>query len=258
MRNGIELPLSGSSRLIDRQAYEPAYIQLVDILQEQIAAGLCRPGDQLPSEAQLCAQYQVSPMTVRRAINILVERGLVATAQGRGTFVQAPDLGEAVFRLRELKHHLTRGEQVRVRLLEARMITADERVARKLAVEPGERTIYVRRLLLENGAPTIYHREYLIYDPTRPIVEGELEATSLEGLFQGRGDTALKSGYLSVQAAILQEEEARLLETEAGAAAFCLEHTFHDFDDRPVSWGWFICRGDRFKFTAVVGAGAAR
>jgi GntR family transcriptional regulator len=43
------------------------------------------------------------------------------------------------------------------------------------------------------------------------------------------------------------------LNSEQGAAAFRLEHTFVDFDDRPVSWGWFICPGDRLRFTATVG-----
>ena len=62
---------------IDRNSYEPAYAQLVRILQGQIAAGMFRPGDRLPSEAQLCERYSVSPMTVRRVINILVDQGVV-------------------------------------------------------------------------------------------------------------------------------------------------------------------------------------
>ena len=66
---------------IDRTAYEPAYSQLVHILKSQIASGRFRPGAQLPSEAQLCQLYQVSPMTVRRAVNILLDQGLVTMLQ---------------------------------------------------------------------------------------------------------------------------------------------------------------------------------
>ena len=76
------------STSIDRGSYEPAYVQLVNSLRHSMAAGLLRPGDQLPSEAQLCSRYEVSPMTVRRAINILVDQGIVVTEQGRGTFVR--------------------------------------------------------------------------------------------------------------------------------------------------------------------------
>ena len=88
---------------IDRDSYEPAYAQLVNILRQSMATGILRPGDQLPSEAQLCERYGVSPMTVRRAINMLVDQGIVITEQGRGTFVKPIAMGEASFQLRELQ-----------------------------------------------------------------------------------------------------------------------------------------------------------
>ena len=59
---------------IDRTSYEPAYVQLVNILSHAIASGQYRAGDQLPTEAELCAVYDVSPMTVRRAIGVLRSR----------------------------------------------------------------------------------------------------------------------------------------------------------------------------------------
>ena len=74
---------------------------MVRILSEEIARGRYRPGDQLPSESQLCARFDVSPMTVRRAMNIMVDRGLVTASQGKGVFVRGLDMREAAFRLRE-------------------------------------------------------------------------------------------------------------------------------------------------------------
>jgi DNA-binding GntR family transcriptional regulator len=102
---------------IDRNAYEPAYAQLARILRGQIAAGTFRPGDRLPSEAQLCERYGVSPMTVRRVINILVDEGLVVAEQGRGTFVKPLDLGTASFDLDNLKRLFQEDAGTRVRLL---------------------------------------------------------------------------------------------------------------------------------------------
>ena len=93
-QNGIDIDEQDS---IDRTASEPAYAQLAFILRSQIASGMFRPGDQLPSEAQLCRRYDVSPMTVRRSINLLSDQGVVNTAQGRGTFVKPLQLGQ--FRL---------------------------------------------------------------------------------------------------------------------------------------------------------------
>jgi GntR family transcriptional regulator len=129
-------------------------------------------------------------------------------------------------------------------------VTAD-----KLLVKPGDRTILIRRLLVRDGDPVVYHKEQLIYDPTRPVVEAELEVTSLHGLFVGAGESTLKWGELTIEVSALSKEEADALNTIQTQPAFRLEHIFYDLQDRPVSWGQFLCRGDRLKFTAKVGIG---
>ncbi len=235
---------------IDRDSYEPAYAQLARILSMQIAEGMYRPGDQLPSEAQLVAQFGVSPMTVRRAINLLLSRGIVSTAQGKGTFVRGLAITEATFRLKEVGEE--EAERT-VRLLQATILPADERAARKLSVAPGTRVIYLRRLVSRPDGPTMYHREYLIYDPHRPVVEDELQITSLEGLFKGNGGQGLRRGDLCIEAVSLTQEEADLLNVPPGSPAFCLEHIFYDFSNHPVAWGWFICRADRFRLVTRIG-----
>jgi GntR family transcriptional regulator len=238
---------------IDRSSYEPAYAQLVSILRQSMVAGILRPGDQLPSEAQLCKRYGVSPMTVRRAINVLVDQGMIIAEQGRGTFVKSIAMGEATFSLNNLQCLLNDTEHTTVKVLEVRIVRADERVARKLNIPLRQRTVYIRRILLTEDLPALYHREYLIYDPTRPIVEAELEVTALQRLFSGSGETILKRGDIILEATLLNEEEACLLQLELPKAAFCFEHLFYDFEDRPISWGWFIGRNDLLRFTTQVG-----
>jgi DNA-binding GntR family transcriptional regulator len=151
---------------IDRDSYEPAYAQLAGILRRQIAEGAYRPGDQLPSEAQLCRLYGISPMTVRRSINMLSDQGVVSTAQGRGTFVRPLELGTAIFDLQELQGLFSDGEATDIKLLDARIVSADERTARKLGICVGDPAIYIRRLFKREGQPIFYHRAYLVYNPT--------------------------------------------------------------------------------------------
>lgn len=238
---------------IDRDAYEPAYAQLANILRRQIAEGAFRPGDQLPSEAQLCRTYGISPMTVRRSINLLADQGVVSTAQGRGTFVKPLELGTAFFDLQELQELFRNGMDTDVKLLDVRVVEADERAARKLDVCVGDKAIYIRRLLTQDGQPIFYHRAYLIYDPTRPIVEAEMDVTSLQGLLTNASNQMLKRGKLTIEAALMNEEEAKILKTNLPAAAFYLEHIFYDFDERPLSWGWFIFRSDQLRFSTQIG-----
>ncbi len=238
---------------LDRDSYEPAYAQMVRILSQEIAEGLYRAGDQLPSESQLCARFDVSGMTVRRAINILVDRGIVSASQGKGTFVRGLDVREAAFRLRERHDDSVLGPGTQVQLLQASILPADVRVARKLDVEPGSRVIYLRRLVIHSDCPVMYHREYMIYDPHKPTVEAELQITSLEGLFEGRNGLGLRRGDLNLEAAALNEEEAGALQMPVGSTALYLEHVFYDFENRPVAWGWFICRADRFRLISRIG-----
>ena len=244
-----------TSRTIDRDSFEPAYVQLVNILRHDIAAGVYQTGDQLPTEAELRAAYDVSAMTVRRAITMLLDQGAVSTTRGRGTFVKPVRLAAASFDLSEF-HDLLDDERVSVRLLEARVVGAGPRAAANLDVPEGTRVVSIRRLLERDGEPLIYHRESLLYDPERPIVEAELSVTALRDMFEGGAGVGPKRGELIIHASVLTEEEARHAGGFPGGAALVLEHLFYGFDDKAMSWGRFVCRGELLQFKASVGVQA--
>jgi len=77
----------------------PRYYQLKEILARRIQAGEFQPGDQFPTDDELCQAYSLSRGTVRRAVDMLVEDGRLRREQGRGTFVTAPPRSPVVFRL---------------------------------------------------------------------------------------------------------------------------------------------------------------
>ncbi len=236
-----------------RAPYEPAYLHIANSIAEQIGAGVYRSGDQLPTEQQLRERFGVSPVTVRRAISLLLDRGLVTTTQGKGTFVRSLDMGEAVFRLHEITEMWTDDASVDVQLLEARIKPGEELAARMLHREPGEPLVYMRRLIRRRGVPLVYQVEHVVYDERRPLVESQLQVTSLDGvLLSGRGE-GVPSGRLSIQAVSLDAEAAKYLGVAEGSPAFCLEHLFLDFEGKPVSWGRFLCRADQFRLSTSIG-----
>lgn len=238
---------------IDKKSFEPAYIQITNIIKHQISKGVFLPGSRLPSESELRKKYNVSPMTIRRSISLLLDQGVVNTIQGSGTFVRPIDMDTVAFRLEELNKIFRDTEQTMVRLLEVKIERADDITSQKLNIRKGDRTILLRRLILTNKDPVLYHKEYLIYDPTMPIVEAEMEVTSLHGLFHNTGESNLKRGELAIEATTLTKNVADLLNTNENLPAFRLEHIFYDFNNRRISWGRFICRGDRFRFTTEIG-----
>ena len=68
----------------------PLYYQLVNIIKRNITAGTLKPGDVLPSESEMCKSFDISRSTVRQAVSMLEDEGLVVRKQGRGTYVAQP------------------------------------------------------------------------------------------------------------------------------------------------------------------------
>jgi GntR family transcriptional regulator len=142
---------------------------------------------------------------------------------------------------------------VSVPLLSAGIAAADEKVAAKLECPLGAPTVFMRRLVVSKGVPLVYQLENLVYDEHRPLVEAQLQVTSLDGLLRSARGEGMQSGRLTIEAVNLENDAAEILGLPPGSAAFCLEHLFRDFDGRIVSWGRYLCRADRFRLTTIIG-----
>ena len=171
---------------IDKGRFEPAYAQLATILRQQIAEGLYPPGERIPSESSISKEYGVSPMTVRQAIGVLTEQGLLERIQGSGTFVKPLNLSESRFELDSLREIFEDTGTVQVKVLQLTLEKADAKTAEKLRLSPGVRVILVRRLLLRRARPLMFHEGRVRCDPTRPLVESELNIGPLSELFTGQ------------------------------------------------------------------------
>ena len=246
--NSLEIPTDGPRG----EGALPAYLHIATTLADRVTSGVYAAGSRLPSGSEFCAEFGVSPMTVRRALNILQDQGLVSGVQGRGTFVRSVNLSDSAFRLDSLTGEWL-DESAEIRLLSASMTRADEKVAAMLSVEPGERVIYLRRLVLYDGNPAMYHTEYIIYDPRRPLVESQLQLTSMHAFLDCGRAQRFPRGELTLTAVNLDAESAHALGESEGALALCLEHVFQESDRTPVSWGWFLLRAELFRLRARLG-----
>jgi GntR family transcriptional regulator len=248
----VRQPTASTTTRITRDSFEPAYAQLARILRSRIVSGEFQAGDRLPTESELVAAYGLSPMTVRRAIKVLLDERAVSTVPGRGTFVEAASIQAAAFDLRSFQAVLM-DPDIRVRILATSVVAASGRPAEMLGVPAGAEVTMIRRLLLHRNEPRLYHRQWMIDDPDRPVAESELEVTGLRDLFEGRVGRGPKRGRLRLYASALRTEEARHLRSEPGHAAFVLEHLFYGFDDEPLSWGLFVARAEDLRFETTIG-----
>jgi len=234
------------------EAGSPVYLRIVSTLAERVTSGVYPAGSRLPSGSQLCAEFGVSPMTVRRALMILQDQGLVSGEQGRGTFARSVDLADTEFRL-DSRTGEWLDETAEIRILSASMPRADEKVAAMLDVPLGSRVVYLRRLVSRDGIPAMYHTEYITYDPRRPLVESQLQLTSLHAFLDSGRARRFPRGELTLTAVSLDAESAQVLGQPEGALALCLEHVFQEKDRTPVSWGRFLLRAELFRLRARLG-----
>ncbi len=239
----------GSRQSNESRAGRSKSASIVEVVSRRIEAGEYAPGQRLPSNAQLCTEFGVSSMTVRRAVVALKERGLVSSTRGKGTFVRSLDIGNADFRLGSVDGDWLDGS-TDMRLLSLTMAQADEKTAARLGVPLGERIVCLRRLVSYESGPSMLHTEYVVWDPRRPLLESQLQLTSLQLLLEADRGQPFPLGELTVRAVNIDSESAAALGAQEGAAVLCLEHLFRDSDGHPVSWGSFLLRAEVFQLRA--------
>lgn len=238
---------------IRKESFEPAYAQLAAILRRQIAEGIYPPGEKIPSESAISKQCGLSLMTVRQAIGVLMEQGLLQRVQGSGTFVKCLKLTESRFDLESLREIFHDPQRTQVKVLQLNLTRSDIETAEMLQLPTNARVILIRRLLLRDGRPVMFHEGRIRCDPRRPDVEAELNLGPLSDLFDGQSGGTAKKGELSVMPAVLGEEDAEVLNRPAGSPAFRLEYLVYDFDDVPFGWGWFTAPPEVMRLKTRLG-----
>lgn len=152
--------------MIDKHSFIPFYLQIEQILSRQIRENALKPGDPLPTEAEMCQQYQVSRMTARKAVDYLVRQGLVERFRGRGTFVARPDTQVKV--QLPLDQHLTSSEvanstqrKIVNQLLHFSQQPATDDIADALQIAENTPVHYMVRLRLIDGTPFVYEQSWM-------------------------------------------------------------------------------------------------
>jgi GntR family transcriptional regulator len=238
---------------INKDRIEPAYAQLADILRRRIAEGVYPPDEKIPSESVMSREHGLSLMTVRQAIGMLTKQGLLKRVQGTGTFVQSLKLMESRFTLDNLREIFQDPKRTQVKVLELSLVRADGKTAETLAVAQGSRVILLRRLFLRDGQPIMFHEGTIRYEPTRPVVEAELNLGPISDLFSGYGGGTAKKGELEVIPTVLGEVESALLARPAGTPTFRMEYVIYDFADLPFGCGWFTALPEILKLKTRLG-----
>ena len=136
-------------QILMTESYSPLYKQLMQKIRSDIAAGVYPVHSRIPSEQELCDTYQVSRVTVRKALAELTQEGLLKRRQGKGTFVEIPRLCKDLKDVNSF-HDACRmmGCVPGTRVLHAQLVHAEEEDVRDLMVEENDTVVELVRLRL--------------------------------------------------------------------------------------------------------------
>lgn len=231
------------------QFQEPAYYRVAKDLKKDIEKGNLKPGDAIPSEAQLSRQYNVSRMTVRQGLSQLANIGYIKTVQGKGNFVARPSVEKLVLNLSE-ENLFNASDKISIKLLGVEVIKAGTQESRKLALDVSTKIIKVARLLSTREGPVAIDTRCLPYLKGKPILEKEIGYAAFPEVINHYSEILSIRNELSISPTLLSEAEANQLKAEKHLPALCLEQVLFAYNGTPLGWSKMICRGDRYTLQA--------
>ena len=230
----------------------PLYLQLEQIIKSKILIGEFTPGDQIPTEKDLCETYEISSITARQAILNLVNEGMLVRRQGKGTFVT-----EGLKNIENLKTlHLNgnleniipvglKGKVVKV--LDITTIKTPKTVAESLGLVDGAEVIRIRRTRSDKNTPVSYIKNYLPLEVGDRIKKEDLRQHPMLHVLGKKLGISLKGGNQYIGAIVADYEVASALEVNISSPILYLETLLYEKKNRPIDYVQTFYRPDHFR-----------
>lgn len=230
---------------LDRTSPVPLYHQISSVLQAAIVSGELPPHARIENEVAMADRLQVSRPTARRALQELVDKGMLVRKRGVGTEV-APEVIRRPVELTSLHDDLAAaGRAPRTEVLSYELRPADEETAAQLRIAIGDEIVHVRRLRYADDEPLALMTNDIRADlaPSRE----DLERDGLYASLRDRG-VRLRLAHQTIGAREAMPAEARILQEPARAAVLTMERVAIADTDTIVEIGTHIYRASRYTF----------
>ncbi len=231
---------------LDRSSPVPLYFQVAEQLEAAIVSGDLSPGDRISNEIDLAGSLGLSRPTLRQAIKVLVDKGMIVRKRGVGTQVVGSQIYRSV-ELTSLYDDLLRsGQQPHTDVLSCDVVGAPADVAGELGIEPGTAVWSLERVRRVADEPLALLHNHL------PVDIADLRAADLrtEGLYLllRRAGIVLRVANQRIGARRAEAREARLLDERRGAPLLTMRRVAYDDTGRAVEYGDHTYRPERYSF----------
>lgn len=217
-------------------------------IKDRIEEGFLQNGDMIESENVLKEMYNVSRMTVRQALNNLVNDGYLYRHKGKGTFVNSNKLEKKIYGLVGFTEEMRRINRVPTnKTISFELITADDKINRKLALNNNEQVYYLQRIRYGDGIPVLYEHMYLPSSLFKDLTIDVFDH-SFYDYVEKKCNYRISYCTQKLEAMVMDDEKARFLETTKGSALlYCSSISYLD-SGRPFEYVRSFYRGDQYRF----------
>lgn len=224
------------------------YQQIANYFAKGITDKAYAAGEKLPTEAEICKMFQVSRITVRHAMDELVQRGAVYRKQGKGSFVShhRADM--------QLNHLIGFSEEMRqlgmtasTKVINSGIIEPSEDVRLALKLESGQQIQYFKRLRLANGLPMAIERAHLPFYRFFDLDTQDL-TKSLYRLAKEKYNCHPHLGQQQISATLPTADDAELLQIDVQTPVLHIIRTTLESYGEPFEYVLSTYRGDMYSF----------
>lgn len=239
---------------IDRNSFVPLYIQVKEHLRHQIGQGVWQPGEQMPSETELCNAYDISRTVIRRALLELQHEGLIYSQKGKGSFVAEPRVHEVLAQnLTGFYHDMTKqGHKVSSRVLRLESSEATDVLASILEVEPDDPLVLCERLRLVDGNAINVSISHVPRERCPELLGADLTSTSLYSYIERACGQRIVRGHRTIEAILPSEHIADLLGIARDVPVFRINTVCYLEDGTPIEYSSGYHRSDRTFFEVAL------
>lgn len=226
------------------------YLQLETELKQAILDGKYGVGERIPTEQELCQSFGMSRITVRRAVQDLVEEGLLSKVQGRGTFVAVPKhvLGSTESLGRGFGGTDPDNHGTHRLILEKSAEHADKELAGILGISTGDDIFYIRRLIVEEEYPMAIDNLFVAAALFPDFFALLLDDVSFYRLIDEHYQYEFGNESLTLDASTARGDEGQLLQCPTGSPLFILRKSMARADGRILHYSKSIIRADRVSY----------
>ena len=227
------------------------YFQLEQILKSKIITGEYMPGEQIPTEKDLCETYQVSSITARQAVLNLVNEGLLLRLPGKGTFVTEDIANINMLQFSgKINDLITDGLKTQeVKVLSMNRVKPPKKIFKFLRLRADAEVIQVRRTRNANNSPVSYIINYLPIETGVKIKEEDLQKYPMLQILRDQVGIPLSGAIQYIEAIIADYDIASALSVSMTSPILYIETLVFEKGKKPVEFVQTFIRPDRYKYS---------